>query len=393
MQIFKYPKIIFGNNSIEALPSEISLLGKEHCCAENKRILIITDRNLKQYTKIPGRIEDLVRKTGKSYDIFDELIGEPEINDARRITEIARNNEYCMVIGVGGGSVLDVAKIASVMATNNGEVEEYLTGTRVIHNRGLPKILIPTTSGSGSEVSYAAVIHYRDVKQTLRDPYLIADTAIIDPLLTISMPPSVTASSGLDALSHAVETYVSKTSTPLSDSLSLKAVQLILKNLPQAYAHGNDLTARHNMSLASLMAEMAATSGAGGVCLPHAISHCLPKKCSLPHGILCAIILPYFLELALPCMPKDKVKEFIENIKPISSVTDGRDLVTLFKNFNKIFGVPDTIPGLRHEDIPQIIDRIYIYGKRQIDRTPFDVTKEILEALLEKLIVKLAGTG
>ncbi|MHA1505596.1 MAG: iron-containing alcohol dehydrogenase [Candidatus Asgardarchaeia archaeon] len=387
-QVVRYPKIIFGDGALEALSDEISLVRRGYKCGDDGAALIVTDRNLRK-VGILEKVEEIVERTGVDYDVFDEIFTEPKIDVVKKILDFMQKGKYELVIGVGGGSSLDVAKIASVMATNPGTIEDYLKYEKQIGREGLPTILIPTTSGSGSEISYAAVVFYSGIKIILRSPYLIANTAIVDPLLTVSMPPSVTASSGLDAFSHAIETYVSRYSNPLSESLSLKAIELILENLPRAYTHGEDIVARHNMSLASLMAEMAATSGAGGVCLPHAISHCLPEECHLPHGILCAIIQPHFLELALSSLPKYKLTELARILGKVENkqITDEKEIIiNTVKILNEKLKVPSNIPNFKDEDIPEVVEKVLTYFKRQVSRTPFDVEPHNLKVLLSKLI-------
>jgi alcohol dehydrogenase len=381
--VAKYPKIIFGNNSIEVLPNEVFQIKKENPYSMEK-ILIISDSKLRSIG-ILDKVEKMIKKTDVPYEVFDKIAREPKIDDVIEVLNFIGRDKYDLVIGIGGGSSLDVAKIVSVMITNTGTIEEYLRG-KELEKSGLYKILIPTTSGSGSEISYAAAIFYEGFKRILRSPYLISDVAIIDPLLTISMPPSVTASSGLDAFSHAIESYVSKYSNPLSDSLSIKAMELIFKNLPIAYKYGDDIIARSNMSLASLMAIMAATSGAGGVCLPHAISHCLPEKCKLPHGILCAVTLPSFLKRALSFIPKYKLLE-IARIFEISNYDNViLAIVNAIEDLNEKLKVPKIILGFKNEDIPYVIEKVFKYFKRQLLRTPFDVQPNELKNLLKELI-------
>src|SRR5699024_3032559 len=204
-----------------------------------------------------------------------------------------RENKYGLVIGVGGGSCLDIAKVAAVLSENEGEISDYLnlTGTKQLKLKGLPKILIPTTAGTASEVTDTSVFALHDTKDVISHPYLIADYVIVDFALTYTLPKKVTAASGIDALTHAIESYTSKFSSPITDLLALKSIKLISANIKKAVFDGKDAQARENMALGSLLAGISFyNAGVAGV---HGLSYPLGGLYKIPHGESNALLLPY----------------------------------------------------------------------------------------------------
>ncbi|GFP26204.1 alcohol dehydrogenase, partial [Candidatus Hakubella thermalkaliphila] len=209
-----------------------------------------------------------------------------------------RSNGSAVVVGVGGGSVLDAGKMIAALATNGGRVQDY-EGVDLVQKRMLPFVAVNTTAGTGSEVSRWAVITdtERQVKMAICDENIVPDVAIDDPLLTISLPQSLTASTGMDALTHAIEALVAKNATVLTDSLALKAITLISENLRCAYAEGGNVEAREKVMYAQMTAGLAfSNAGLGNV---HAMAHQLGAVYNMPHGLANAVLLPYVMEFNL----------------------------------------------------------------------------------------------
>ncbi|WP_455367332.1 iron-containing alcohol dehydrogenase [[Eubacterium] cellulosolvens] len=258
-----------------------------------KNALIVSDNMIKK-VGILERVEEYLKKERITYDIFTEVDPDPTIECASNVAQTARQKDYSLIIGVGGGSSLDMAKIASAMITNRGEVSEYI-GVELLKQKGAPLILIPTTSGTGSEVTANAIVSSRTdlMKKGIVSPYLFPDLAIVDPTLTISCPPKLTAYTGLDALSHNIEGFMALRSNPFSDALALKATEFVFKYLPLAFSEGSNLEARYYMALASLFGGMV-IQGAG-TCGGHAAAYAFAVKHNIPHGISCALVLPYFM--------------------------------------------------------------------------------------------------
>ena len=277
-------KLIFGSGIVK----DLGIIVKEF---NVKSAIIVSDKTLKELGII-SLIEELLKIEDIDVDVFSEVEPEPSSVTAEKVSSLVKNNGYDMVFGLGGGSVLDVAKIAAVVGSNSGKVEEYLKGKEIKNNR-LPLVLIPTTSGTGSEVSPYVVCSVGKQKYYSSDPQYFADIALIDPLLTATMPGKVTAYTGLDALSHAIEGMTSKASTPISESFGLKSVKYVLNYLERAYKDKEDLEARYYMSWASTLG-MLAYVNVGGL-YAHSFSYIMTSLKEFPHGLGCGYSLPHTL--------------------------------------------------------------------------------------------------
>ena len=284
---FSPNKVLFGIGASREIGKEAKALG-------GTKVLIVTDPGVVN-SGLVASLRTNLEEAGMKVFLFDRVEPEPSASLVDESAQLAKENGVDVVIGVGGGSSLDIAKGASLLASNPGNVLDY-SGMDLIPKRGLPKILVPTTAGTGSEVTRVFVlIDKRDnMKKVVFSNYSIPELALVDPMLTISMPSKVTADTGMDALVHAIETYVSMNATPFSDLLASKAIELIAKYLPMAFAKGENIEARYHMSLASLLAGMAFASG--GLGAVHALAYPLGTEYHLPHGRTNAIMLPHVME-------------------------------------------------------------------------------------------------
>lgn len=283
---FSPNKIILGVAATKQVGREAKFLGGE-------KALIVTDPGVVKAGLLRGIQESLVSQE-INVGIFDRVELEPPARVIDECGKLAREGGYSIIIGVGGGSSLDTAKGASIVATNTGKVLDY-TGVDTVPKRGLPKILLPTT-GSGSEVTrvFAPTDETDMTKKVVYSNFNLADVVIVDPLLTISLPPDLTADTGIDALVAAIETYVSVNATPFSDILAMEAIRLVSENLPVAYAKGDHLQARFNMSVAATMANLAWQSGGLGAI--HALSFILETEADLRHARATSIMLPHVMD-------------------------------------------------------------------------------------------------
>lgn len=280
-------KVFFGINSSEKVGKEATALG-------TKRTLVVTDQGVIKAGLLDG-VKKSLESEGISVSVFDGVEPDPGTRIANECGKAAISGNADLIVGIGGGSSIDVAKGGALLATNEGNIVDYL-GVDKVPRQCLPTILIPTTSGTGSEVTRVLVVTDEEdrTKQVVFSDYLFARVAIIDPALTLSMPAIVTADTGIDALVHAIESYVCKESGPFSDMLALQAITLIAENLPRAFCKGSDLDARNKMALASCMAGLAFTSsGLGAV---HALSYPLDSEFGISHGRSQGAILPYIIE-------------------------------------------------------------------------------------------------
>ena len=257
-------------------------------------ILIVTDPLLKEIG-LTDYVEKPLIEEGYKTTIYTDIAPEPPLAIGEKLVDFTRKHPFDLVIGVGGGSALDLAKLAAVLAKHDGKVADYLnlTGTKTLDNKGLPKILIPTTSGTGSEVTNISVLSLDTTKDVVTHDYLLADVAIVDPALTISLPSKVTAATGVDALTHAIEAYVSVNANAVTDALALQAIRLISQSIRTAVHNGQDKQARTDMSYGSYLAGLAFfNAGVAGV---HALAYPLGGQFHIAHGDSNAVLLPYVM--------------------------------------------------------------------------------------------------
>lgn len=283
-------QIHFGQGIINTLAEVINNFG-------GTKPLVVIDPGLEK-AGIDALITATLDKAGIKYTIFNKVDPEPGLKLADLATKTAKQKKCDCVIGAGGGSAMDIAKAVSILLTNGGKAVDYL-GLGKIKKRGVPKIMIPTSAGTGAEVTFTAVFINEETgsKGGMNGDPLYPEAAILDPELTRSLPPNVTASTGLDALAHALEAYTSIQAHPISEMYSLEAIDLILRNIRAAYADGRNMEARSNMLLASLLGGKALAMA--GVGLVHAMAYPLGGMFGIPHGLANAVLLPYVTEYNL----------------------------------------------------------------------------------------------
>ena len=292
MQQFQCPaKIVTGDGSASAVGAEAQVLGIT-------RAVVVTDKVLHEKTDSVSKVVAGLQAAGISAAVFDDVEPDPLVGTARRSAEFARRFTPDGVIGLGGGSPLDIAKATAAVLANETPLDQ-MWGVGNILKPALPMILLPTTAGTGSEVTPNCIL--TDVKpdgghmkKGIVSPHILARTAIVDPVLTATAPPAVTAAAGMDALTHAIETYVSRNAQPITMPLALEAVRLIGKYLRRAVADGSDLEARRHMANASMLAGLAFANGFLGAV--HAIAMAMGGQFNVAHGIANALMLPYVME-------------------------------------------------------------------------------------------------
>lgn len=276
-----------GWGSLSNLLNEVQRFGA-------KKILIVTDPFLKDI-RMTEKVEAPLKEGGIEFEVYTDVVPEPPLAVGEKLVTYTRDQEFDLIIGLGGGSALDLAKLAGALAVHEGNVADYLnlTGTKQLTKKGLPTILITTTSGTGSEVTNISVLSLETTKDVVAHDYLIADVAIVDPELTISVPVKVTAATGVDALTHAVEAYISKNASPVSDALALQAIRLISGSLRTVVSDGTNKQGRTDMSYGSYLAGLAFfNAGVAGV---HALAYPLGGQFHIAHGDSNAVLLPYVM--------------------------------------------------------------------------------------------------
>jgi len=264
-------------------------------------VLVVTDANVRA-TPLAGKVIEQLSAAGILRGVFSDIPGEPTTTEVEKGLAALQAAKADTVVAIGGGSVIDTAKSVAVMATNDGSIVDY-KGAGKIKKPKLPLVVVNTTAGTGSEVTRFAIITdpATSVKMLIADPHLIPDVAIDDPLLTVTCPRLVTASTGLDALTHAIESYISVRATALSDVLALSAIRKIGQSLRAAFTNGEDLAARTLMHLASLEAGMSFSNAS--VALVHGMARPIGAYFHKAHGISNAVLLPQVMEWSMPGAP------------------------------------------------------------------------------------------
>ena len=340
---FKLPtRILFGINLVDSLAEEIKVLGIQ-------RLLLVTDKGVVN----AGLIERIIRVLDASaidYTIFDSVEANPTTTTVHSGAEIFRRDKCDGLLAVGGGSPMDAAKGIGVQATHDGDIMDYSRRIgKPVQDITPPLIAIPTTAGTGSEVTWVSVLvdPREKVKIVVPSPNLAAKVAVVDPALTVSLPSEVTAFTGMDALTHAIEAYVSTKAIPVADSLALEAIQLISANLREAVGNGENMAARANMLLASTLAGMAFINSSVG--LVHAVAHALGGFFDIAHGTANAIMLPLVMRFSLignPGKYADIAVAMGENVEGLSAMEAAREAVFAVENLAADIGIPQDLKQL-----------------------------------------------
>ncbi|MDA8337625.1 MAG: iron-containing alcohol dehydrogenase [Peptococcaceae bacterium] len=288
--------VFFGEGAISQLPQ----ICREYRAA---KILILTDRGIRQ-SGLVDDMEKLLATTGFSTVIFDEVESEPGLETVRRAAEFAGEQGCGLVVALGGGSSIDTAKVLRVLVDYGGDPRDYAGVNKVPGELTVPLVAVPTTAGTGSEVSPAAVLSdwERRAKIAVNSPHLAPGVALVDPRLTVSCPPPVTAASGMDALGHAIEALVSNLAQPVTDALTLRAIGTIGSSLGRAVTDGHDIGARTGMALGSLLAGMAFAQTRLG--LAHSLAAVLGVQAHVNHGTAVGLFLSHVMEYNAVARPE-----------------------------------------------------------------------------------------
>lgn len=279
-------RLIAGPDSIESLQDVVADFGAT-------KVLIISDQGVSR-AGLLERPKALLEAAGVTVTVLDNTPPEPEVGQVEAIFATARQHATEMVIGIGGGSAMDTAKIVAVLLNNDVSLRALLNKAPIAR-RGVPTLMVPTTAGTGSEATPNSIVLVPEdeLKVGIVSPKLMPDCVILDPKMTVGLPPAITASTGMDALCHAIECYTSRRGNPFSEMLALKAISLISRSIRRAYTHGTDLDARHDMLLGAMYGGMCiATSSTTAV---HALAYPLGGKYRMPHGVSNAILLPFVM--------------------------------------------------------------------------------------------------
>ncbi len=374
-------KIIFGAGKLSDLAAEAKSLGR--------KVFLVTTKDLTRLG-LTERTRKILEAAGIPVIPFEDVQPDPTCLAVDQASALARKEKCDIVVALGGGSAIDFAKGVSVAATHDGPVWDYVTYTganaKPVTARVLPVIAIPTTAGTASEVTAFSIVTdtARKKKMVIGGQFVGATLALADPLLTVAMPPRITASTGLDALTHAIEAYVSKWAMIPTDVLALKAIELIRKNIVTATKNGSCVEARSAMLLGSMMAGFAFTNAVLG--LVHSIAHPLSAHFNLPHGVANAIGLPYVMEYNMASAParfRDIAVALGIDVTGMSDAAAAQAAVDLVKSLNKEL----EIPTLKECGITRdMFDLIAEDALKEVSTlfNPRDPSKEDILAILEK---------
>lgn len=330
-------------------------------------VLLVTDAVVDRLG-LAGAVADGLTAAGFTLERFADIPGEPSTEVADRAAAVARRLAPALVCGVGGGSVMDVAKLAAALARNPGSVIEYTQAAgRRFTAPAIPTVLVPTTAGTGSEASQNAVVTHGGYKAFANShPHLLAAGVLLDPRLTHSLPKTVTAHTGLDALSHCVEGMLSAGATPLTDITGTQGIGLIVEALPRAYADGGDPQARAQMLLAAYLGGLTLNAG---MILGHSIAYTIANRLHLPHGFSCALALPYAMAYS-----RDAAADRLRRIAAAAGVPSGGDAVRRVQSLGLDVGMPEALRtlGLERDRLPELVDECLVRYPRPNNPRPLE---------------------
>lgn len=283
MKILPTPEIVFGEAAINTLPEVLGRLGA-------RNTLLVTDKGLVR-AGLCDKLRGILASAGHAVAVYDEVAPDPTIRQVLAVSALARDMAVDSVIGLGGGSSIDVAKVVAALMTNTKPIAAYF-GTGLLEFPALPIIAVPTTAGTGSEVTPIAILSDEDeqLKKGIVSTSIIPRYAFLDPAFTASMPPKITAMTGIDALCHAIEAYTSVNAIDYTDALALRAIRLLSGSIREAFEQGGNLVVRGNMLMGSLLAGMAFANA--GVTAVHAFAYPLGGMFHVPHGLANSMMLP-----------------------------------------------------------------------------------------------------
>ncbi|MDQ0272197.1 iron-containing alcohol dehydrogenase [Cytobacillus purgationiresistens] len=324
-----------------------------------ERVLIVTDKGVRAANLLEG-IEKSLEVASLDYDIYDEVEQNPSAETFHRGTQLLKVVKSDAVLAIGGGSSIDTGKGIAVMATNAGSILDY-EGVGKIPNRPLPIIAVPTTAGTGSEVTNSTVVTNKETsfKLGVLSSYVFPTMAILDPVLTLGLPQGITAATGMDALTHAIESYTSKAANPVSQAFATQAMKMIGENLTKAYFVGTNIESREKMLVASMLAGAAfAQSRLGNV---HAISHALGGVFDIAHGIANATLLPFVMKFNLHACPeryRDIAVALGNDVTGLSVIQAAEKAIDSVVEMNQAMNIPLNIKDLRVdlELVPKLVE-------------------------------------
>jgi alcohol dehydrogenase class IV len=341
-------KLVFGQPAAEALPAVLAEI-------EAERVLLLSDAGLDALGLV-GQIAGRLRAEGHHVTVHAQVQSNPTVGDVEGALALARESGAQTQVALGGGSVIDVGKAVGLLRTNGGRYADYQWGGRPITRPILPLVAVPTTAGTGSEMTKVTVIEDPETrfKKGVLSPHLFARAAVLDPALTLSLPAHLTAATGADVVGHAVEAFVGRRANPITEALALDALRRAWRHLPRATHLGDDLVARQEMMLASAMAGLAFDQSGLGII--HSLAGPLAGRYELHHGLCIGLLLPQGLAYNLPVLG-DKRTALLQAMGLPASLTD-EQVVKQVNAWLGDLGVPLTLAqlGITDPDLPALAE-------------------------------------
>lgn len=373
------PELITGPGSVKELPALVKSKGISN-------VLVVTGKRHTKLNLLADLFEQLDAQNIK-YTVFDSVQPNPSIENIEEARRLYLKNGCEGIIAFGGGSPIDCAKVAGARVTNPNLTVAQMRGELKIRHKLPPFFAVPTTAGTGTEATLAAVVTNLQTheKYAVNDPKLRPKYAVLDPELTAGLPADITAATGMDALTHAVEAYIGLSGTKSTDEYAEKAIKLIFENLEAAYNDGQNLEARENMLVASYYAGMAFTRAYVGYV--HAVAHNLGGIYGTPHGLANAVILPHMLEYYgdTAYAKLAKLAE-VANLGGYSQADKAMNFIDAIKAMNKRMNIPEHFDFIKDEDIPTIVERALREGNPL-----YPVPKIMDEADCERVVRTIRG--
>ncbi|MHC4215877.1 MAG: iron-containing alcohol dehydrogenase [Planctomycetota bacterium] len=375
------PRIVMGPGALSQLADEVKAL-------KATKVLIVTDQGLIG-AGLVKQVQTVLEKADIHNAVYGDVEADPRYEIVADCVAMIRSENADLIIGFGGGSPIDIAKVSAVMATNEGSISEYF-GIDLVPQPGLPTLIIPTTAGTGSEVTPIAILsdHTEKLKKGIVSPHLFPSAALLDPELTVGLPPQVTAATGMDALIHAIESYTSKNATSISDMLARQAMQLIARNIRTAYEDGSNLEARGNMLEGSLLAGMAFCTA--GVTAVHAFAYPIGAEFHIPHGVANSIMLTPVMEFNKHGS-QERFAEIAgylgEDTAGLSTKEAADASVEAMRTLAADLNIPDHLSkfGIKDENIPQLAEGV-MKVTRLLANNPRDLTQKDAEEIYRRVL-------
>lgn len=373
------PHLLKGAGAIKELPALVKAQGINN-------VLVVTDKGL-MGLHLLGTLFAGLDAEGIKYSVFDGVQPNPTIYNVEDALKMYKENNCQGFIAFGGGSPMDCAKVTAARIACPNKTPSEMRGVLKVRKKLPPMFAVPTTAGTGSETTIAAVISNPDTheKNAINDPVLRPKFAVLDPELTVGLPPHITSTTGMDALTHAVEAFIGKSNTKQTEEDAIIATKLIFENIEKAYKDGKDIEARENMLVASYHAGLAFTRAYVGYV--HAIAHNLGGMYGIPHGLANAVILPYVLDFFGESAYERLA--ILADVAGVSGPAQGardkaKNFIAAIRKLNADMGIPDKFEQIKDEDIQLIAERALMEGN-PLYPVPRIMNIEECKALIKKL--------